>query len=110
MTSYEPNSYETTPATYQEPAAPAYFPKGKAITCMIMGITSVAIWWYPFIFSIPCIVFGIVALVLAGGCQDAPEKFRGMVKAGRITGIIGLILSIIWTLLFLFLIAFAAAY
>lgn len=110
MTSYEPNSYENTPVTYEQPAAPAYFPKGKAITCMIMGIVSVSLWWYPFIFSIPCIVFGIVALVLAGGCANAPEKFAGMIKAGRITGIIGLILSILWTLLFIFVFAAAFSY
>ena len=84
-----------------------YPPKGKIITSMIMGICSVSMGWYPFIFSIPCIVFGIVALVLANGCANAPAKFAGMVKAGRITGIIGLILSSLMTLLFLGLIFFS---
>ncbi len=105
MTSFDNNSFQDNAyATFDEPAAQPYFPKGKAITCMIMGIVSVAIGWYPIIFSIPCIVFGIVALVLANGCANAPAKFAGMIKAGRITGIIGLILSSLMTILFLGLI------
>lgn len=86
-----------------------YPPKGKIITSMIMGICSVSMWWYPFIFSIPCIVFGIMALVLSKQCVGAPEKFLPMLKAARITGIIGLILSILWTILFTVLIVAAAA-
>ncbi len=105
MTSFDNNSFQDNAyATFDEPAAQPCFPKGKAITCMIMGIVSVAIGWYPIIFSIPCIVFGIVALVLANGCAGAPAKFAGMIKAGRITGIIGLILSSLMTILFLGLI------
>lgn len=105
MTSFDNNSFQDNAyATFDEPASQPYFPKGKAITCMIMGIVSVSIGWYPIIFSIPCIVFGIVALVLANGCANAPAKFAGMIKAGRITGIIGLILSSLMTLLFLGLI------
>lgn len=102
MTSFDNNSFQDNAfATFDAPAAQPYFPKGKAITCMIMGIVSVAIGWYPIIFSIPCMVFGIVALVLANGCAGAPAKFAGMIKAGRITGIIGLILSSLMTILFL---------
>ena len=86
-----------------------YPPKGKIITSMIMGICSVSMWWYPWIFSIPCIVFGIVALVLAGQCSGAPDKFLPMLKAARITGIIGLILSVLWTVGFTALMIFAAA-
>lgn len=86
-----------------------YPPKGKIITSMIMGICSVSMWWYPFIFSIPCIVFGIVALSLSGQCAGAPDKFLPMLKTARITGIIGLILSVLWTILFTVLIFVAAA-
>lgn len=84
-----------------------YPPKGKIITSMIMGILSVSMWWYPFIFSIPCIVFGIVAISLANACEGAPEKFRPMLKAARITGTIGLILSIVYTIVMLIIIASA---
>ena len=83
----------------------SYPPKGKIITSMIMGILSVSMWWYPLIFSIPCVVFGIVALCLAASCGGAPEKYKGMVKAARITGIIGLILSSVWTILVFILMA-----
>jgi len=80
--------------------------KGKAITSMIFGICSVSLWWYPFIFSIPCIVFGIVALVLGNSCKyTVAPRFLPMIKAGKITGIIGLILSIVWTFLFILVIA-----
>ena len=94
------------PTTYNA-SAPVVNEKGKAITAMIMGICSVSMWWYPFIFSIPCIVFGCVALSLANSCQVLP-KFHPMLKAGKITGIIGLILSSLWTLIFFFVIVFAA--
>ena len=89
---------------YNKPQYNYSTPKGKIITSMIMGIVSVSIWWYPFIFSIPCIVFGIVALSLAGSCIDYPPKFAGMLKAARITGILGLIFSSIYTILWIFLI------
>ena len=85
-----------------------YPPKGKIITSMIMGICSVSMGWYPFIFSIPCIVFGIVALALSKQCAGAPEKFNPMLKAARITGIIGLILSIISTIFWIVFIVLVA--
>lgn len=84
-----------------------YPPKGKIITSMIMGICSVSMWWYPWIFSIPCIVFGIMALSLSKQCVGAPEKFLPMLKTARITGTIGLILSILWTVLMTALVIFS---
>ena len=113
MTNYENTNYETP--TYEVVAQPEpapvhqYPPRGKMVTSMVMGIVSVSMWFYPFITSIPCIIFGIIALVLAGGCKGAPQNFRGMLKAARITGTIGIIISVLYTLLYIVIIAVLVA-
>ena len=79
-----------------------YHKPGAAITSMVLGICSVSLWFSPFVTSIPCIIMGIVAVVLAGREEGKTDpKYRGFLKAGRITGIIGASVSGIYTLMFL---------
>ena len=76
-----------------------YHKPGTAITSMVLGICSVSLWFYPFITSIPCIIMGFVAIRLAKkeeGCID--PKYNGFLKTGRITGLIGVIVSTVFTI------------
>ena len=79
--------------------APSNQKPGPAITCMILGICSVSMWWVPFFTSIPCIVLGIVALVLAGKHKARLPRCKGFFVAGTVTGIIGIVLSSIYTII-----------
>lgn len=88
----------------EESRQPVNRKPGAAITSMVLGICSVSLWWYPFITSIPCLIMGIVAVVLArreSGRTDV--RYQSFLKAGRITGIIGIIISILYTLIMGFL-------
>lgn len=69
---------------------------GLGITSMIMGI--VGIYAPFFIFSIMALIFSAVSL---GRINSNPDRFkgRGFGTAGLITGIIGLVISIIFLLL-----------
>ena len=73
---------ENTPAQGQS--------KGKSIACMACGIASIVLSW-----SYGCgLIPAIVSLVL--GSQCAKEGVQNtFTKVGKITGIIGLILSIV---------------
>ncbi|MBR4342513.1 MAG: DUF4190 domain-containing protein [Lachnospiraceae bacterium] len=75
---------------------------GTGITSMIFGICSVSLWEVPFITSIPCIVFGIIALVLQKKRWITNPRFHGFYKAGKVTGIIGIIIASIYTLIYIF--------
>ncbi len=72
---------------------------GPAITCMVLGICSVSFWWIPFFSSIPCIIMGIVALVLAAKHRERLPRCKGFFVAGIVTGIIGIVLGSIYTIL-----------
>lgn len=86
-----------------------YRKPGAAITSMVLGICSVSLWWYPFLTSIPCIIMGIIAISMANKEQGRTDpKFHGFLKAGRITGIIGVIIASLYTLIILFVIIGAA--
>ena len=85
------------------PAQPASYQRtdnrGKAITSMVLGIISICICWYPFITSIPCLIIGIVAVALSSSArQNLLPQHMGMATAGKVTGIIGIILSALMTL------------
>ncbi len=85
-----------------------YRKPGAAITSMVLGICSVSLWFYPYIMSIPSLIMGIVAVVLANREQGRTDpKYQGFLKAGRITGIIGIIVSVLWTIIFTFIIGAA---
>lgn len=80
-------------------------PNGTLI--LVMGILSiVGCCCYGF----PGLIFGIVAVILAGKATEiyktAPEDYAGFgnVKAGKIMGIIGIVLSILMVLFYVWLI------
>ena len=89
------------------PSAPAYPPapggalpnSGKAIASLVLGIASIP---GCILVSVPGIICGILAIVLAGSARRQIQAgtvsagSAGMAKAGRICGWIGLILSILW--------------
>jgi len=80
---------------------------GKAITSMVLGIVSIISCMAYGIIGLPC---GIVAVVFAKkarlAIQDgtAPVSSQGMATAGKVCGWIGIILSSIMLLYFLFII------
>ncbi|MBR1709022.1 MAG: DUF4190 domain-containing protein [Clostridia bacterium] len=73
-------------------------PKG-AITSMVLGICSVSLWFYPFITSIPCMILGFVAIRLAKREEEHNSRFTGFIKAGKITGTIGLVISALYSII-----------
>ena len=87
-----------------------YSKPGKAITAMVLGISSVSLWWYPFLTSIPCLIMGIIAVSLAKSAESTTDpKYGGFIKAARITGIIGIILSAVYTVVMLIVIVTASS-
>lgn len=86
---YQQGGY--TPGGYQE-AVP------NSTAALVLGIISIATCW---LYGVPGIICGIIALILANNGSKAynanPEKYTASsmnnLKAGRICGIIGLILS-----------------
>jgi hypothetical protein len=90
----------------------------KSLAVMIIGIASIP---FSFVYGIPGLVLAIIALILAGSGGRALEANPAlytpgsisMRRAGKICGVIGLILSIIMTIVWaiiIFLIAGAATY
>ncbi len=77
---------------------------GRAIASMVLGICSIVTCSA---YGVPGLVCGILAVVFAKKAEDgiadgsAPETSRGMLKAGRICGWIGIGLS---AMFFLFII------
>ena len=67
--------------------------KTKSIVCMVFGIASI-VASYGYGFGLIC---AIVSLVLGSQCKKEGVQ-NTFTKAGKITGIIGLILSIIGTI------------
>ena len=78
--------------------------KGKSIACMVCGIASI-VASYGYGFGLIC---AIVSLVLGSQCKKAGVQ-NTFTKVGKITGIIGLILSIVVGALMIILVAAAAA-
>ena len=65
-------------------------PKGKSIACMAFGIASIVLAWCYGCGLVPA----IVSLVLGAKCKKEGVQ-NTFTKVGKITGIIGLILSIV---------------
>jgi uncharacterized membrane protein len=84
----------------------------KSVAAMILGICSVGSF---FIYGIPGIVCGILALVFSAQARRAynqnpsiyTEGSDKMIKTGFVTGLIGLILSVLFLIGVVVLIAFA---
>lgn len=74
-------------------------PNGTLV--LVMGILSIIGCCC---YGIPGLIFGIVAIILAGKASkvymEAPENYSGYgnVKAGKIMGIIGVVLSLLFVL------------
>ena len=55
-----------------------YHKPGRAITSMVLGISSVSLWFYPFLTSIPCLIMGIIAVKLASNSDGQTDpKYNG---------------------------------
>jgi len=82
-------------------------PNGTLV--LVMGILSIIGCCC---YGLPGLIFGIVAVVLAGKAtkiyNEAPETYSGFgnVKAGKIMGIIGAILSVLMVAYILWIISF----
>ncbi|WP_179337779.1 CCC motif membrane protein [Winogradskyella ludwigii] len=80
-------------------------PNGTLV--LVMGILSIIGCCC---YGLPGLIFGIVAIVLAGKATkvytESPESFSGFgnVKAGKIMGIIGVVLSIAMVLFYVWII------
>lgn len=89
---------------------PVEVPKGQAIKSLVFGILSIVLSFYP-IGSIIAIIFSRIAVKNAKEFTDAyPESPAcGLAKGGRITGKIGLPLSIVMTVFWVIYIVAVAA-
>ncbi|WP_458626981.1 CCC motif membrane protein [Winogradskyella sp. PC D3.3] len=82
-------------------------PNGTLV--LIMGILSIIGCCC---YGLPGLIFGIVAIILGGKAtkvyMEAPESYSGFgnVKAGRIMGIIGVVLSILMVAYILWIISY----
>lgn len=80
-------------------------PNGTLV--LVMGILSILGCCC---YGLPGLIFGIVAVILAGKAtkiyKDAPEDYTGFgnVQAGKIMGIIGIVLSILMVLFYVWLV------
>lgn len=94
----------------EQPTAPVEVPKGQAISSMVFGILSIYFGFMP-IFSILGIIFSGIARSRANRfLNDYPNaSVRGIANAGRITGKIGLPVSIVFTVFWIiYFVAIAA--
>ena len=83
----------------------AFMPKQdlpNSTAVLVLGILSIVFCWC---YGIPGIIMGVVALVLSTKSvklyQQDPEKYKGYgnLQAGRITAIIGLVLSALFIIM-----------
>ena len=77
---------------------------GKAIACMVCGIASIVLAWCYGCGLIPA----IVSLVLGGHRKKAGIQ-NTQTKVGKITGIIGLIMSIVLGIIMIVVVALGVA-
>ena len=78
--------------------------KGQSIACMAFGIASVVLAWCYGCGLIPA----IISLVLGGQCKKEGVQ-NNFTKAGKITGIVGLILSILLGIIMIVVVALGVA-
>ncbi len=96
-----PSSIQTRPATPTTSNQQKQPP--KAVAALVLGICSIVFGCYV------GIILGIIGLVLSkkgyAAYNEAPEQYAGdgMLKAGKITSIIGIIIGIIYILYFVIL-------
>jgi hypothetical protein len=87
------------PMSYQTPPPGAQANTGLAVGSMICGIASLVLSLLSFCIWFLSLPLGIVAVVLAliarGKIARGEAGGQGMVKAGLITGILGIVLSIL---------------
>lgn len=92
---------------HETPSTPQYTPppqqtSGRAIASMVLGICAIVTCSA---YGVPGLICGILAVVFAKKAEDgiadgsAPESSRGMLKAGRICGWIGIALSALFFLI-----------
>lgn len=103
-----PGAYPPAPGGYEQPQAPG---NQKALWSMILGISALVTSIVCFCVYIAGIVLGVPAVILAviakreieasGGQQSG----AGQAKAGLITGIIGIVLSVLTVILLVVLFA-----
>lgn len=70
--------------------------KGKATASLVLGILSIVLPWFGYS-SIIALVCGIIGLVLANkvkkACAAANEQAPGTATGGKVTSIIGIVIS-----------------
>ncbi len=109
----DPVTPEPTPAASVPPAAPVYAPapagpkQALSLTSFITGIASIVF------FAVPVLGFlaGLAGLILGIiGKKREPAAPKWMATVGLITGIVGLVINIIWTIVIVILpLLFAAS-
>lgn len=103
---YENNyNCDPTPAPQQEQS------RKPAIVAMIIGLLGLTFGCIPLIGGIPGIVLSIIGLVKTKNLRNYPvPQTRGFVKAGKICSIVGLILSIVISVIYIVIIIAASSY
>ena len=71
---------------------------GYGVASMTLGILSILFSWLPFISAL-ALIAGVLAIIFAVMQKKAAPN--SMATAGLVTGIIGLIFSTLWTILYL---------
>lgn len=130
------STQNTNPNPYQHPQAQQYGqnmnpgsmqmasalpPAPNAVTAMVLGIIGLvlAVFWCYFITTTIGLVLSIIALILGNGSVKAynlnPEAYSqsslGQAKAGKVLGLIGMIVAILWFLVILLIVfAYATAF
>ena len=97
--------YLEVPASESQTADEPAFPRGKAITSMVLGIASII---FGLDSGVPGIILASIASKMANAllAQFPNASSIGFAKAGRITSKAGLIVSIIATLIFTIVISY----
>jgi hypothetical protein len=71
---------------------------GYGIASMVLGIMSILVSWIVFA-GVGGVICGILAIIFS--VKQRKSNPNGVATAGLVTGIIGLILSTLWTCLYL---------
>jgi hypothetical protein len=81
--------------------APTSPTNGKAVASMVLGILSIALCW---LYGIVGLVLGILAIVFGVQGRRRPDG-HGMATAGLVTGILGVVFSTFWVIVFVAVLA-----
>ncbi|WP_424766250.1 DUF4190 domain-containing protein [Paenibacillus sp. sgz302251] len=90
----QPNPYQQQPPYYQPPKT-----NGKAITALVLGVSSIVIPYIGFFIGIVGIIFGNLSL----------KEIKRTGEQGRGLGIAGLVCSIIGTILWVLIVGVVVA-